>query len=531
MTLKSVFKRTSLLLLALAVLSAFAVPAAPAFADNQYNIPEDVIYVSDLPDISHELIDTPGITDGINQGLVGDDPKMIVNGVEYKKGFCTHPISASEPSVITVNIGQYSDSYPLFHVLVGKDYTTEAGGPGHPFKFEILADGDPVYQSDALELGQTAEVFVDVEGVGELTILCSAAGPFAWLTTDFVDACLCKRDAMPDPPPSAPPTDAPATDAPAPTGEPAATGDPVPTERPSKVFISDLSGITHELIDSAGITDGINKALVNGTRITLNGKEYDKGFCTHPVSADTPSEIKVNVGDYSSEYPVLHLIAGKDDSTAGGGEGHPIMYEVLADGQSIYLSEQMEYGSEEEIYLNVAGAQEISLICYTAGPFAWLTTDFADAYLCALEIQEVRLAAAPVKTFYLTGEPLSVNGGELEIVYSNGYTLRLDVTENMVSGFDSSKTGTQVLTVTYGGAALTYEVNVDPAPVTKVPEATPSGSTQSTSGNTGSEKSSTKGSLSGGALAAIIACAAAAVIAAAVAAAIIAKKRKKDNAK
>ena len=133
--------RTVSIILTLAVLFVFIISAVPAYADEPDLsavdlIPEDVIIVSDLQGITHELIDTPGITDGINQGLVGENPKMIINGIEYEKGFCTHPISASEPSVITVDISKYSSDYPIFHVLAGKDYTTEGGGSGHTVRFE-----------------------------------------------------------------------------------------------------------------------------------------------------------------------------------------------------------------------------------------------------------------------------------------------------------------------------------------------------------------------------------------------------------
>ncbi|MBO4327720.1 MAG: NPCBM/NEW2 domain-containing protein, partial [Clostridia bacterium] len=281
----------------------------------------------------------------------------------------------------------------------------------------------------------------------------------------------------------------------------------------------------HELIDSAGITDGINKALTGNAKIVLNGREYAKGFCTHPVSGDQPSEISVNIGEYSKEYPILHMITGKDESTAGGGAGHPVIYEVLADGQSIYLSEALEYGEEEEVYLTVYGVKELTLLCYAAGPFAWLTTDFADAYLCALEISEIRFASEPLKKHYLTGEAFSANGGELEIVYENGYSQRIDVTGSMASGFDPEKTGTQEITISYCGAELKYTVTVEQAP-----EATdaaihtddPSGVHQTD----GPAKDQKKNGSGKGIIIAVI-CAAALTAAVAAAVLIVRKRRKK----
>lgn len=231
-----------------------------------------------------------------------------------------------------------------------------------------------------------------------------------------------------------------------------------------KVYISDLPGIEHILIDSPGITDGINKGLVGESdTLIVNDVLYSKGFCTHPVSGDTPSEITVNVSEYTADKPILHLLVGKDDGAAGGAGGHPFIYEVQADGNSIYLSDQLEYGQQEEIFLNVAGAQEITLLCHAAGPFAWLTVNFVDVYLCDLAIKEVSLAKAPLKVEYVTGEALSVVGGKLKVVYENDFEVELDIESSMVSGFDSSVAGEQELTITYEEQTFTYKVNVKAA--------------------------------------------------------------------
>ena len=253
------FCRTLALLLVLSVFGALAltagpVPAAAAGADGGVDsgIPAGVIVVSDLDGISHKLIATPGITDGINQGLVGDDPKMIINGVEYKKGFCTHPVSAAEPSEITVDISRYSSDYPVFHVITGKDYTTEGGGNGHTYRFEVLADGEVKYASEVLDLGDVAEIYVDVDGAQELSILCYSAGPFAWLTVDFADPYLCRRDtaptAAPTEVPTEPPTAEPTTNAEAsaaPTTNANAEGSARPMPDPIAEATAGPSGSAH----------------------------------------------------------------------------------------------------------------------------------------------------------------------------------------------------------------------------------------------------------------------------------------------
>ncbi|MBO4934834.1 MAG: leucine-rich repeat protein [Clostridia bacterium] len=67
------------------------------------------------------------------------------------------------------------------------------------------------------------------------------------------------------------------------------------------------------------------------------------------------------------------------------------------------------------------------------------------------------------KTAYKVSDELDVSGGTIMAIY-DGWNERLPMTVDMVSGFDNSIVGTQVLTVSYGGATTTYNVTVkDPA--------------------------------------------------------------------
>lgn len=228
------------------------------------------------------------------------------------------------------------------------------------------------------------------------------------------------------------------------------------------IIVSDLDNITHKLIkDPSVVTDGINTGLFGDSdTIVINGTKYEKGFMTHPVSADTPSEITVDISRYSTEYPVFHVVVGKDDFTEAGGKGLPIAFKIFADGKEVCSGGPIDYGDEEEVFVNVSGAGELTLKCYSAGVFAWLTTNFANPYLCKLGVKEVRMAHAPDKVWYVTGEKLSTAGGEIEVSYENGSSETVAVTEGMVSGFDPLKTGEQTLKVSFEGSEFTYSVTV-----------------------------------------------------------------------
>jgi len=71
----------------------------------------------------------------------------------------------------------------------------------------------------------------------------------------------------------------------------------------------------------------------------------------------------------------------------------------------------------------------------------------------------VELTSKPAVDYYV-GDTLSVSGGVLTLTYSDGSEVTVDLTADMVSGFDSSSAGTKTLTVSYGGFTDTYTVTV-----------------------------------------------------------------------
>ncbi len=75
-------------------------------------------------------------------------------------------------------------------------------------------------------------------------------------------------------------------------------------------------------------------------------------------------------------------------------------------------------------------------------------------------ITDISLDSENAKKSYIVGDMLDVEGLVLEVTKSDGSTERINVTEDMVSGFDSSKIGKQTLAVTYGDHIGTYDIEV-----------------------------------------------------------------------
>ena len=81
--------------------------------------------------------------------------------------------------------------------------------------------------------------------------------------------------------------------------------------------------------------------------------------------------------------------------------------------------------------------------------------------IIAKSLDGIAVTAPPTKTKYLEGkEQLDVTGGKLTLTYNNGTSEVIDLTTDMVSGFDNTKVGKQTLTVTYQGKATTLEVEI-----------------------------------------------------------------------
>ncbi|MCI9671066.1 MAG: hypothetical protein HFF49_05850 [Lawsonibacter sp.] len=78
-------------------------------------------------------------------------------------------------------------------------------------------------------------------------------------------------------------------------------------------------------------------------------------------------------------------------------------------------------------------------------------------------VVSIRVNSTGHKTSYTVHTPLDVTGLTIEAAYSDQSTQTVPVTENMVSGFDSSTAGSKTLTITYEGRQTTYVVEVTTA--------------------------------------------------------------------
>ena len=159
-------------------------------------------------------------------------------------------------------------------------------------------------------------------------------------------------------------------------------------------------------------------------------KDYIKSITMHT----TPTKIKYNVND------ALDVTNGEIKIIKASG---------IAEIKE--LTEEMVSGfdsSKENTALPLT-------VSYTENGITKTTT-----YNVSVEDQvtAIRINKTP-KTKYKYNENLDLSAGQLEIAKGSG-TTTIPITSNMVTGYDKTKLGDQELTVTYGGKAQKYTVNV-----------------------------------------------------------------------
>ena len=81
-------------------------------------------------------------------------------------------------------------------------------------------------------------------------------------------------------------------------------------------------------------------------------------------------------------------------------------------------------------------------------------------------VQSVEVSQSPAKLTYIHKlEALDLTGGKLLVTFADGSTTTLDITPEMVTGFDNTNVGANTITVTYGEKTATFEVQIVKAKV------------------------------------------------------------------
>ena len=111
---------------------------------------------------------------------------------------------------------------------------------------------------------------------------------------------------------------------------------------------------------------------------------------------------------------------------------------------------------------------------YAAG---YTAQDDQSIMFVGAEVTAVRIHTLPDRTKYNIGEELDLTGCKLAAALKSRDVLVIDVTENMVSGFDSSAAGICTLTVTYCDKSASFDVKITELPIAATPVFDPANGT------------------------------------------------------
>ncbi len=228
-------------------------------------------------------------------------------------------------------------------------------------------------------------------------------------------------------------------------------------------------------------TQCYNTGTVTGGKIGKNGGVFAGGIIGCGESSSTEVVACYNAGDvtitFSYDYAHACGIVGSgscsvsqsyntglvDDYAIGAGSSTNCYYlsgSGFSNTGSTALTEtQMKIQS---MYKGFDFENLWVLNKYANYPYPQLQSNIQDLNESA---ELVSIITLPTKTEYFTGDTLDFTGSMVKVVYVSGKEEIIDITDDIVSGFDMSVAGEQQVTVTVAGASDTYTIDVKERPV------------------------------------------------------------------
>ena len=125
-----------------------------------------------------------------------------------------------------------------------------------------------------------------------------------------------------------------------------------------------------------------------------------------------------------------------------------------------YPADSLKESTEK--YLIAAGMKESEILAIRKN-----LLEMADG--TPVQPVSIEVTTLPRKLTFLEGKTkLNVIGGMITVQYNIGVTEAIWMDKSMVTGFDNTVVGPQTLTVTYGGATTTYDIEIIPKSLTGI---------------------------------------------------------------
>lgn len=208
--------------------------------------------------------------------------------------------------------------------------------------------------------------------------------------------------------------------------------------------------------DGTVITKCYNAGEIIATDVSQRAYQYSAGICNSGATVTQCYNVgQTTTSDGSRRYAIQS--GGTTDcyylaDTGGSTSGATSLTESQMKTQSMYKG----FDFENTWVLNPNAKY----------PYPQLKNNVQDL---TEALSVLSIISLPFKTEYYTGDQLDLEGMAVKVIYVSGAEELINVTPDMISGFDSTTTGEQTLTLAFGGATDTFTVNVAERPtITKI---------------------------------------------------------------
>ncbi|MBQ7625299.1 MAG: bacterial Ig-like domain-containing protein, partial [Clostridia bacterium] len=210
----------------------------------------------------------------------------------------------------------------------------------------------------------------------------------------------------------------------------------------------------NDTLDSIALTD----EMVSGFDNTNTGKQtltvtYEEKTASFDVTVTPKSVESVIIKNAPLK---LTYLEGKDALEVTGG----VITVNYNNGtyEDISMTSQMVTG-----FNNQKTGQQTLTVNYSG------KTATFDVTVIPKSLVSINVSKKPSKLTYLEGkDELDVSGGKVKLYYNNDTENEIDMTPDMVTGFDNTKVGEQTLTVTYEEQTATFNITVVPKSLTGI---------------------------------------------------------------
>jgi len=199
---------------------------------------------------------------------------------------------------------------------------------------------------------------------------------------------------------------------------------------------------SEEIDITSDMVSGFNNKLVGEQVLTVT---YKGKTCTYTIEIIGKSLDGIAI---ATEPTKLVYLEGKDELDTS--EGKITLYYNNDTSEEIGITADMISGFNNK----VVGEQTL-IVTYNGKTCSY------NVEVIAKTLERIEVTQLPDKLSYLeVKDSLDVSGGVITLYYDNDTSEEISITEDMVSGFNNTIIGAQVLTVTYMGKTSTYQVNI-----------------------------------------------------------------------